>query len=110
MPTIDFNSAFNTLKTGVINLAETELKNYVAQASKDGQALLDSMKNDLQTWTQQLANGQITKDDFTFNVLSEKDSLEMAALEQAGLAEIQVDQFKADVMTLITTTITALIP
>jgi hypothetical protein len=110
MPTIDFTSAFNTLKTGVINLAESELKNYVAQASKDGQAMLDTMKNDLQTWTQQLEAGQITKDDFAFNVLAEKDSLEMAALEQAGLAEIQVDQFKADVINLITTTITALIP
>src|ERR1700743_3671309 len=107
--TIDFTNVFNTLKNGIINLAETDVKNYLKAASKDGQALLDEMKEDLQTWTTQLANGDISKDDFTFNVLSQKDSLEMAALEEAGLAEIQADQFKTDVLNLITSTILGLI-
>jgi hypothetical protein len=107
---VDITNVINTLKIGVTNIAETDLKDYLSQATRDGQSIIDSLNSDLQTWTLQLENGEITKSDFAFNVKGKKDSLEMAALEQAGLAEIQVDQFKADVCNLIITTISALIP
>lgn len=107
---VDFGKVLDTLKTGVITLAENDLKNYVTQATADGKAIIDGLKADLQTWTTQLEKGEITKGDFEYNVLSQKDSLKMAALEQAGLAEIQFDQFKTDVFNLITNTIIGLIP
>jgi hypothetical protein len=107
---IDFANVLNTLKNGVINLAETDVKDFVAQATQDGQAILATLNADLQTWTQQVANGQLSASDLADLVLGQKDEIEMVALKQAGLAEIEVDQFKADVFNLITTTLTALIP
>jgi hypothetical protein len=107
---VDFANVLNTLKNGVITLAEKDLKDYVASATKDGQAVLDTLKDDLKNWTQELVSGQLSEDDFKDLVLGQKDELEMVALKEAGLAEIQVDQFKIDVFNLITTTICALIP
>jgi hypothetical protein len=107
---VDFATVLNTLKTGVINLAEKDVKDYVAQATQDGQSILAELKDDLQNWTQQVATGALSAGDLADLVLGQKDEIEMVALKQAGLAEIDVDQFKADVFNLITTTLTALIP
>lgn len=110
MPAIDFANVLNTLKTGVINLAETDVKDYVAEATQDGQAILTTLNADLQNWTAQVAAGSLSASDLADLVLGQKDEIEMVALKQVGLAEIEVDQFKADVFSLITTTLTALIP
>jgi hypothetical protein len=107
---VDFASVLTTLKNGVITLAEKDLKDYVASATKDGQAVLETLKADLKNWTQELVSGQLTEADFKDLVLGQKDELEMVALKEAGLAEIQADQFKIDVFNLITSTICALIP
>src|ERR1700761_7388978 len=101
---IDFASVWNTLKTGVVNLAETDLKQFVAAATTDGQSVLDGLKDDLQTWTMQLAEGTLSGSDFQDLLLGQKDELEMVALKEAGLAEIQVDQFKTQLFNLIIST------
>jgi hypothetical protein len=107
---IDFGNALSTLKTGIVNLAEKDVKAYVSSATADGQAILSELEEDLSNWTQELAAGAMTKDEFTELVLGQKDELEMVALKQVGLAEISADQFKLDIFKLITDTITALIP
>ena len=107
---VDFANVLQTLKNGIVNLAETDVKNYIAQATQDGQAILTQLNDDLKTWTQQAASGQISAADLEDLVLGQKDEIEMIALKQAGFAEIAADQFKADVFNLITTTLTALIP
>ena len=38
---IDFANVWSTLKNGVINIAETDLKDFVASAKADGQAILN---------------------------------------------------------------------
>ena len=106
----NFDTIFNTLKSGVINLAETDLKNYVSAAEQDGQAILDQLKTDLETWAEQVASGTLNGADFQDLLLGQKDELEMVALKEAGLAEIATDQFRDDVVNLILTTINALIP
>jgi hypothetical protein len=107
---IDFKNVFNTLKKGVTDLAEKDLKDYIAAATTDGKAILASLKEDLKTWTKQLADGSLKADEFKDLLLGQKDNLEMVALKQAGLAEIAVDQFKSDLFDLIADTILGLIP
>jgi hypothetical protein len=106
----NFDTVFNTLKSGITTLAETDLKNYVSSAEQDGQAILDQLKTDLETWAEQAAGGTLSGADFQDLLLGQKDELEMVALKDAGLADIAVDQFKADVLNIILTTINALIP
>ena len=107
---IDLTKVFDTLKTGIINLAEKDVKDYITEATSDGQAILNELKADLENWTQELFSKELSESDFKDLVLGQKDELEMVALKEAGIAEIQADQFKIDVINLITTTITALIP
>jgi hypothetical protein len=107
---IDFKNVLETLKNGVKDLAEKNLKDFVASATADGHAIITELQDNLETWTQQLANGEITKDEFAFLVSGQKDLIKMIALKQAGLAQIAVDQFKNGVFDLITNTIVGLIP
>jgi hypothetical protein len=62
---INFKNVLATLKKGIADLAGNTLKEYVAAATADGQAILNELKDDLKTWTKQLANGDISKDDFS---------------------------------------------
>lgn len=107
---IDFKNVLETLKNGVKDLAEKNLKDFIASATADGQAIITDLQDDLETWTLQLASGEISKDDFTFLVLGQKELIQMIALKQAGLAQIAADRFKNDVFNLITNTIVGLIP
>ena len=109
MAQINFPDILNQLKTDLINLAQSTLKNYVNDANSDAQNLLNSMKAKLETWTQLLADGKLTTEDFEWLVYSQKDLVAMDALKEAGLAEIRVDQFKASVINLIVDTIFSII-
>ena len=106
---INIQDILNQLQQGVSKLAQASSKNYVKQAQSDGQAILASMEADLKDWTTQLANGQLSADDFKDLVLDQKDKLEAAALTEAGLTAIQADQFKQDLLNLIINTVTAAI-
>ncbi len=107
---IDFDNLFETLKTGVTEIAKKSIGNYLSQAQTDGHGLIEMMKTDIQKWTQQLANGTLSKDDFEYNLLGEKDGIAMNALKEAGFAEIAVDQFKKDILDLVKDTVFNLIP
>ena len=102
---INFSDIFDQLKAGVVGLAKTTASHYLADAKKDGQNLLIEMKDDLERWTKMLINGDLTTKDFEWLVNSERDSIRMAALEQAGLAMIRIDQFKNSVLNLIVDTV-----
>ena len=109
MADIKFDSAFDTFKKGVADLAVKTGKQYEKQATADGQSFLDASKASLQDWTTQLTNGSLSKDDFTDLLLGQKDLFALTALKQAGMAQIAIDTFKNGVINLIEQTIFALI-
>jgi hypothetical protein len=109
MADINFENVFDTLKKGIADLAVTTGKQYATQAATDGQNFLDASKSQLQDWTTQLANGSLSKDDFTDLLLGQKDLFALTALKQAGMAEIAMDTFKNGVFNLIEQTVFALI-
>jgi hypothetical protein len=109
MADTNFQNVFDTLKQGVVELAKTTGTQYVTQAEADGQSFLDSSKADLQNWMTELANGSLSKDDFTDLLLGQKDLFELTALKQAGMAAIALDTFKNGVFDLIEKTVFALL-
>ncbi|HEY4206492.1 MAG TPA: hypothetical protein VGM31_06765 [Puia sp.] len=109
MPPINFQDIFNSLKQGIADLATTTVSNFAAQAKSDGLDFLNSSKDDLQKWSNQLAQGQMNKDEFIDLLEGQKDLLKLIALKQAGLAEIALDNFKSGVFSLIQKTILAAI-
>lgn len=102
---INFSEIFDHLKISVVGLAQSTVSNYISDAKKDAQNLLTEIKSDLERWTNQLIKGDLTTKDFEWLVNCEKDSIKMAALEQAGLAMIRIDQFKNSVLNLVVDTV-----
>lgn len=102
---VDINALLKQLETGIAGIAETSLKNYVAQANQDGKAFLNAMEDDLKQWSLELANETLNTADFKDLVLGQQDVLQMAALKQAGLTQIQLDQFKQAVLDLVINTV-----
>lgn len=110
MAAIDFTAIFTELENGVIALAKTSFKSYINEAEQDAKNLLDGMKDKLQRWVLLLAQGALTIDDFELLITAQKDLVVMAALEQAGLAEIKAEQFRDSVVNLIIDTVLSVIP
>jgi len=83
MANIDFKKLFDTLIEGAKELASSAFAEQKKEAQADALKLLDKVKDNLKTWTQQLSDGKQSKEDFEFLVLSQKDLIEMNALKQA---------------------------
>lgn len=101
----DFKNLFGQLKTAVDGLAKEKFSDLVTQAKSDGASLLQTIKDNLQDYTKQLVNGDITKDDFKLLILGNEDLVEMTALTQAGLVAAQADAFKTSVFNTIFDTV-----
>ncbi len=109
MPNDIFKPILEALKTKVTELAIATFKDYKEAAKTDALSLLDQLKHNLENWTIQLASGELSKADFEFLVLAQKELIEMNALKQAGLAMIKADEFKAGLLDIITSTVFSLI-
>lgn len=106
---VNIEVLLTTLEHGIEALAAKDLQDYALQATADGKALLKELKDDIKSWANAFAEGNITKDELEDLVLGQKDLIELVGLKQVGLAQIKADQFKSDVLNLIKTTIQKLI-
>jgi hypothetical protein len=52
----------------------------------------------LNSWTEQLSLGELTRDDFDWLVNGLKDTTRMEQLEASGLAQLQIEQFVNDIL------------
>jgi len=109
MATIDFESLLKNLEDEISSLAVSTIKEYADQAKTDGLNMIETLKKDIQSWSQEVIEGKLNKDDLEFLVMSKKELIQMNALKQAGLALVKIDEFKNSVLTLIVNGLTALI-
>jgi hypothetical protein len=97
----DFARFLEELTAQLAELAEQQWTAYRDAAISDGTAFVDKIKADLERWSQLLASGALTKDDFAWLVQGKKDLAELEALEQAGLALERLDQFRTALIKLV---------
>ncbi len=97
----NFDKFFKELKDGVKDMAKREAKDFVKEATADSKEFLDTVKDDLKTWSEQLARGELTKDEFEFLLGGKKDLAKMEALKQAGLAAVKVDRVRTALLDLV---------
>jgi len=71
--------------TGLKALATGPLAAYATEIESDGRAFVAQAKADLETWTEQLAKGEISKDDLAFNLQADADLAKLQALTDAGI-------------------------
>jgi hypothetical protein len=109
MATVSFDEVFKALLKQVEELAKKFLNFYSKQAVKDGKKFLDESKENLKRWTVLLIEKKLTKADFEWLILSQKDLAEMVALKQAGLSLIRIDQFRNSLLNLVVDTVFGLV-
>jgi hypothetical protein len=99
-----FDSFIKKIETGVVSLAENTIKGFGKEALKDSKDFLKKTEKDLKRWTNMLASGELSRDDFEDLVMGRKDLLEMYSLQQAGLALVELDRFRNSLISLIVDT------
>lgn len=109
MATFDFQLLFDQLKKELSKIAITSVQQHKKEAESDALNLLENLKQNLQAWTFQLASGELSKEDFEFLVLGQKELVEMNILKQKGMALIKLDELKISLMKQIINTIMGLI-
>ncbi|PCI39454.1 MAG: hypothetical protein COB53_03265 [Elusimicrobia bacterium] len=97
----DFDKILIDLKRGVVLIAKEHAGEYAEEALEDGERFIHAVKDDLKRWTELLAEGKLTKEEFTFLVGGKKDLAEMKALGQKGLAKGMVQGFQSALLKLI---------
>ena len=100
----DFNEIFEELKKGIVSLAENNLKEFKDQAISSGMDFLEQSKDEIKLWTEELATGQMSKEDFEWLVKGKKDLAELIILKEKGLAKSQVDKFTNGVCDVLIST------
>jgi len=96
-----FDEFIEKIEEGLKGLSRTTLKEFKDTVTSDARDFLEKNKADLQRWTQLLADGKLSEEDFGDLVLGRKDIAEMYALKKAGVALAKVDLFKCRLVDLI---------
>ena len=98
-------SAFDDFRTSVLDgagdLAKTLLNGSVKEARADAEAFVKKSATKIQKWTRQVADGELTKDEFASLIRGQKDLAEMNALTQAGIAAVKVNKFRREMTGLV---------
>lgn len=99
-----------SIEKGVPQLAKSCLGGFMNEASQNIRSCVSSNLGKMKGWLSQLANGSLSKEDFKFLLQSEFDLSAMEALKEKGIAEIQLDNFKKGVISLVENAILSTIP
>jgi hypothetical protein len=110
MADIDIGSIVKSVEDQSKALAEKLFKQYTHQAVSDVKDFLERSKDDLKRWIEELARGDMGKDEFQSLVKGQADAAEMRALKQAGLAAVQIDTFTNGVLDIVVSAALAAVP
>ncbi|MHC4061455.1 MAG: hypothetical protein ACYSUC_04340 [Planctomycetota bacterium] len=100
----DFDEFIEKIEEGLKQLSQATLKDFKDGFASDAKDFLEDSKEDLQTWTKQLADGKLSKKDFEDLVLGRKDVAEMHALKVAEITKAKLELFKLQVIDLVVDT------
>jgi hypothetical protein len=107
---VNIDNVLKSIEEQSKSLVEKLFKQYTQQAFTDISDFLRKSKADLERWIQELARGQIDKDEFKSVVQGQLDVAEMRALKQAGLARVRIDIFNSGVLDIVVSAVFAAIP
>lgn len=67
----------------------------------DGTAFAEKMKEDLVRWSEQMANGELSKEDLEWLLAAKKDLAEMQELKIKGITQIRIDRIRNSIVETI---------
>ena len=110
MAKIDIGNIFKSVEVQAKALAQKLFKRFTQQAVSDVQDFLGRSKDDLKRWIEELARGEMDKEEFESLVQGQSDLAEMHALKQAGLGAAQIDIFVNGLLDMVVDAAFAAIP
>ena len=102
----DYNEFLEALKDGAKELAKETFDGFEDQAISDTEAFARKCEADIKRRTAQLANGDLTEEDFQDLMEGKKALAEIHALTQAGIARVKLENFRVGPINLIVKTAT----
>jgi hypothetical protein len=99
-----FNDFLDAFKDGLEVLVQDVLVEHKDKVLAGSEAFLKECEGDLQKWTEQLANDELSGDDFKFLVQGKNDLLEVHLHTQIGLTKVALDKFRSALVQLIVET------
>lgn len=96
-----FDEFIEAIKTGATDLAKEIFDGFENEARNDAEAFLAKSRQDMQRWTNLLAQGDLTEQDFSDLVQAKKALAEIHALRQAGVALTKLERFRTRFINLV---------
>ncbi|MEQ8702080.1 MAG: hypothetical protein RLT05_36645 [Bauldia litoralis] len=97
----DFDDFVADVLEGVKALAVGALKDYAQHLTTDAGSFLESTREKVERWGNALAEGQLTAQEFSFLMKSQKDLAILASLAAAGITAARLKRLRDDLMELI---------
>lgn len=99
--TIDINKLIQDVLLQSETLAKSLIQDFERQGMAALREYLAGAQEDLKRWTGELAQGQITQDEFKDLVQGQVTTALLAGLEQSGLAAVDLDKFTNGVVAIL---------
>lgn len=96
-----FDEFLDAVRSGSGEIAKKAVQDAIDAGKSDVETFLQQSKDRLEKWTKQLANGEITREEFRFLVKGQADLAAMFALTQLGIAQARIEKFRKLLIDLI---------
>jgi hypothetical protein len=97
----DFQNFIDGVHKDSQDLLSKFIKGNTAQYKQMAKELFDFNNSDLQEWTKQLANKEMSPDEFQMLIKGNQSLLKMDIITAKGLAKIEADKFQAALASLL---------
>ena len=106
---MDFKLIFEEIKKNLKDLVGERVADFKTEGKKDIDAFLKKSEDKLKRWTELLATGGLTLDDYKWLVESQKDLVTLEALYQAGVSKIKLGHLKNSIINTIVNTVIGMV-
>jgi len=89
-----FDDFFDLLKGNLGDLLRDSWADFFSATEEMGTTFLETIKDDLDKWTQALTNGELPGDEFLFLVESKKELMKLQLLTEAGLTKVRIEKLQ----------------
>ncbi len=97
----DLTEYKDALIAGARQLAEDFLKTGLDEAQQDAEAFFASTRDKLARWSDALAKGKLTKEEFGLLVHSQAALAEVRALGHIGIQQARLERFRQKLVALV---------
>ena len=105
-----FDDFLESVRGGLGDLVSNTIGDFADSAKERAENFLTETQKDLKKWVKQLADGEISQDDFEFLVKGKKELGKIDALLEGGAAKAAVDKFRTGLIQLLIDSALGLIP